>query len=179
MIVESIRRLRTWLEDGATGVNALLPDVPRPLGEAAPALVTVADETRDGWVARQLIDRTALAAGPVLTVGTYDQPIELPAGVEPGLGGAVIPLVLRYAALGDLSDRVVVDAWRTLRCAQRAVAGRFDGPHAAEVHEGITYYEPAGFRHLPDYVPSGDGLYVGGLLLLLRASDPWALAIDI
>lgn len=177
MIIEALRRGVAWLEDPETGVNALLPLVPRPAEETVPPAVRCFDETRHGWVARGLLDPTVLAAGPVLTAQLYEQLVELPATAATAAGGQVVPVVLRYAIRGPLTEQHVRDAWRTLRCAQRAIANRFDSEQDIEQADGLTYYPPAGFQHLPDYAPAGDGLYVGGLLVLMRADDPWALGI--
>lgn len=179
MIVETVQRYATWLQDAELGVNALLPTVPLPSGATVPPAVTVYDETRTGWVARGTLDRGILAGVRALTINLAAEVVPFAANGEDSAGPQLIPLLIRYAAVGALSEELVRDAWLTLRCVQRALAGRFDGDVTAETHGGVTHFPPAGFRHVPDINPQGDGLYVGGLVALARTSDPWALGIDL
>lgn len=57
MELEAIRMVAAALADPVTGVNAQLVHVPKDFEDAALALppVTIADQTRDAWVARKLV----------------------------------------------------------------------------------------------------------------------------
>jgi hypothetical protein len=57
-----VRIVANWLADPALGVNALLPTIPRLDGDPMPPTVSIFDETRAGWVARNQVPKPT---GPV------------------------------------------------------------------------------------------------------------------
>jgi hypothetical protein len=68
MRADVISMAADWLADTTSGVNALLSKVPKDTGVSTPANVSIADETRHGWVARGETPRAESLDGPVIAV---------------------------------------------------------------------------------------------------------------
>jgi len=178
MIIDVIRELVDWLADPATGVNALLPHVPRDAGDEAPPAVRICDETRHAWVARGRVDASVLRDGPVLLVHLAGEiSAELMPDRQPD--GSTVDVAIRYAARGAGTDALMRDAHQTHRCAQRVIAARFPGytgPFPAR--NGVTLSVPGALQYVPLFTPLEDSVVVGALLVPIPAHDPWALDIS-
>ena len=82
----AVRIVANWLNDGTYGVNAIAAVVPLDTDDTVPPAVTVYDETRDGWVARNQVPRpTSKVAMPAVIV--FLQQAQSPGGVVPSASG--------------------------------------------------------------------------------------------
>jgi hypothetical protein len=164
-----------WLGDDVTGVNALLPVVPRPDTDPAPSAVTILTELTHSWVARGEILRGNIS-GPLLLVHNYadTQAEVLP---ELAVNRAPVEIAIRYAARGSDTKVVTRDGWRVLRAAHRTISLKIENAQTQFERFGVRYSVPSGIRYVNMYAASGQDLVVGALVLTLPALDPWALGI--
>jgi len=123
MHLEGIRIVADWLKIADHGVNALLPSVPRDVGDGLPADVAVLDESRTGWLARHKAPNGACKDGPLLCVSVLDQAtIESnpQLGVQHWTDGG-LPVVVRYFGENLDSAEGYCDAAYTLRAAKSSL----------------------------------------------------------
>lgn len=122
MILEPVRLLADWLgasgqfTGNTSGINTLLAAIPRDAGDAAPAAVTLFDETRDNAVARGDLPDTLPAL--MVTSRKIDQ---LDGEVATYTRDGVIELIVRYAQLNAATKDALRDASYVLRAALRSV----------------------------------------------------------
>lgn len=175
MIAAAIRHAVALLTHGTTGVNALLPSVPRPVGEAAPPAVRVFGEIAHGFTALAAVDPALLADGPVLLVS-----LAAPVAVDVTRGRAeAVHLAIRYAAAFTDGDTFARQAWTTLRVAARACVAPFSttdtaGQWAAP-RDRVAIGAPTGVQFTPPPPDAASEVYVPALVVTFPASDPWLL----
>lgn len=161
MILEADRMVADWFGDAVQGVNALLPTTPLDTGDVAPAVIaTIADETRDGNVARGLPPETL----PAVCV-SVDKIHELDGEVVQVTRDGKIKLHVRVC----ISDNVTADGVRDLsyylRTVMRSLRRLFDAPNVARTRNNIyletcldmalqiaTVHEQAGAAPLSGYI---------------------------
>lgn len=184
----AVALVSTALRDPATGIAALLPQVPnRP--EGVPLLVpAVVDERDTAWVARGAVPSAReFADGPLLSVFSADELREDQESdaSQPWLR---IPVVVSYLTR-EADARIALQTARTvLRAIVRSVRAPWYGAPFGPLAPGTVGMKPhvtvggIAFRPLePDDVqvqrsfePLGDAVIVQDVVLSLRALDPWA-----
>lgn len=185
MIVPAVRQTADWLRDATSGVNALRGSVPRDVGEAAPAAVTVYDEMTDEWVARGAVPRAKTGAGPLLLVRGPDE-LDVPLFPTQGQNGGPLTTCsvwLLYVRRVDVagsaavaSDDVVRDAFQTLRIAARAIASQWTEQEAMPARNGVDFDRPT-FTILRQSAELSDTETVVGVARIdYPAVDAWAMA---
>lgn len=176
MIVDLIRWTADCLSNGSTGVNAVRANVPRDVGDPAPAAVTVFDQTRDAWVALGIILREKTGAGNLLLVQLHGD-VELPLRTDELVNGwPKVELAIRFVARNTTRDDLLRDALQTLRIVQRVLADQFNKSPGTSWSRNGTLFEKPTARLVPfSEKLEGDELVVAVLLLTFEALDPWAL----
>lgn len=123
MFNEPLRIVADWLAIAVNGVNALLPEVPRDVGDAQPGNVTVVDESRCSWLARRLVPKGVCDNGPVLGVSVLDEATvqhNPQLGIQNWVDGN-LPIVIRYFGVNLDSAKGYQDAGYTLRAAKSSL----------------------------------------------------------
>lgn len=183
MIAAAVRQVADWLGDATTGVNALRASVPGDSGEAAPAAVTIYDETREPWVARGTVPREKTGTGPLLLVRGPDE-AGVPIFGSQGGGYAecevLVCYVRRAPAAGSTaveSDDAVRDVYQTVRIIARSIALQYDTQEANPSRMSVGLDRPT-LRFLRQSAPlAPDGELITGMLAItFPAVDPWAMA---
>jgi hypothetical protein len=125
MFLEPIRMIADWLAIASYGVNALLPSVPRDVGDLQPAdIAHVYDESRTGWLARSDdVPQEICADGPVLAVSVLD---DATMQSNPQLAiqhwtNTGLPIVVRYLGKNVDSAKGYCDASYSLRAAKSSL----------------------------------------------------------
>lgn len=116
-----IRIVADWLAGASNGVNTLAALVPRFVGDPAPAVATVYDETRHGWVARNQVPgpETKAIATPAVIVQSLTSvfgahlPQPLPEGGN-FLEGE-LTIVVQLLQRDDDTEKAVTEAMYLLR----------------------------------------------------------------
>jgi hypothetical protein len=165
MELEAIRILADWLADATRGVNALLPAVPRDIGDAQPALVTIVDETRTDWVARRDVPSDVIDAGSVIAISIADlgdfQPV-----IPSVYRNAHIPVLFRYLCKNAKTADGVRDGLYTKRAIARSLKLLMDNDSAAERYrnairlEGLTDWKVIPAAAFDGTAPIATGFFV-------------------
>lgn len=174
MRAEVIRIVADWLADGTNGVNAMLIEVPVDVGDSQPSNVTLADETRNAWVARAEAPRSVSTAGPYLAVQMHQEPVTFD-GIDAATGFTYqqgqIPVAVRYVTANSDSEAGNLAGSITLRAARWSL-------NLLSRHENRTSRERNKIR-LDDFTITeypvteqlGDAVITGGLLIRCNATD--------
>lgn len=174
MIVDVLRQVADWLSDGLSGVNTLLGALPDDVGDTVPPNVTVVDVTRNEWIARGVVHRDKIGAGPLLIVSlgaVTDVPLRTDAA------DASVPVVVQYVARKATTDELVTECLQTLRAAARVLAARFSPVVGALTRNETDLAPPDVARLTIEFTElEGDELIVGRLELSIPATDAWGLA---
>lgn len=174
MIVDLIRQVADWLADPSTGVNAQLASLPDDVGDATPPAVTVVDSTRDAWVARGVVPREKVGAGPVLMV-MLDGSAPVPLSTQNG--HATPTIAVRYVARKAATDELLTEALQTLRAAGRVLALRFTSVMGSITRNRTDLEPPLEATLVPELEElEGDELVAYRLTIPIPATDAWGLA---
>lgn len=168
MILEGVRMVADWLSDGTNGVNALLSTTPRDGGDAQPANVAIADETRDGNVARG----QAPATLPAVVV-SVDRVQELDGQVAQITRDGKLMLRIRYIIDNNTSGDAIRDASYVLRTVLRSLRKFFD-VSAGDGHRyrNNIYLESClDLAVAPMWAPIESGVVTGGVLATIQMRD--------
>lgn len=175
MFVDPLRQVAAWLTDATNGVNALRTAVPADVGDAAPAAVTVVEASSSAWVARGLIDRAKVGAGPLLLV-------------QPGHDGEAtlvdgeiqrqfaLDVVVRFAVRKSDFSLGLVQAWGTLRAAARSIMAQGSGMAGTATRNTTTIGPVIGLRYVSLLDELTDDFVVDALVVTLNVADAWAVA---
>jgi hypothetical protein len=181
--------------DPATGVNAQLPNVPRPVGRDAAAPVIYYDALQHPWAARAgVIPRDALRdpvtskPRPGLIIRVVLPEDGILAALLPEFAKenpAIVPVGLIYASRKvaredtPLNSSVQLrDAYDTLRTVMRCFAQKFEHSNSYyDVDDCTLMLDKTGVILDTDYVDAGDDEILGRLIVPLIVEDRWALGI--
>lgn len=111
MILEVVRSLTDWLNDGSHGIVAQLATVPRDGGEPLPTVGTIADETRSNLVAQQRLPST-----PGFAVNVQQIPM-LDGEIQTIVGDGVAQILMRYGVSNADTQYATRDTSYVLRAA--------------------------------------------------------------
>src|SRR5690349_8344612 len=120
MFTDPLRQVNTWLSNATNGVNALLASVPKDAGDATPASVTIVDAATEAWVARGVIDRSKVGAGPLLLVQAANDG-DATLFQNETRQGTQLEVLIRFAVRKTATDDGFFQAWSTLRAAARSL----------------------------------------------------------
>jgi len=168
MLVEVVQTVAGWLSASGTGVNALLPDVPRYSGDPAPPSVTVVHAFRDNEAARGQMRTSGL---PVLDVGLFQDPSQdVRPAVAPYAAHQRVSLHIRYgAAKSTETAKALRDAAYTLRVVRKILAR--EGIGAKPTVNQAQLYTLGAVRMTAAYVADGDTVTTGALVCELEVTD--------
>ncbi len=122
MILESARMVADWLSDGTHGVNVLLASTPVDAGDSVPAnLQSIADETRDGNVARGQLPE--LMPGIAVTIDVIKN---LDGQVTQVTRDGQVKVRIRVGVVNADTENGVRDVSYYLRTAMRSLRKMFD-----------------------------------------------------
>lgn len=174
MIVDLVRQVADWLADPSTGVNVQLASLPDDVGDTTPPNVTVADETRDAWVARGVVPREKIGAGPILIV-TSDKTSRIPLSTKNGRAENTV--VVRYVARKAATDELLNDALQTLRAVGRVLALKFTSVMGSLTRNRTDLEPPEDARLIAEFEElEGDEIIAYRLEVTIPATDAWGLA---
>lgn len=169
---DTIRQVAAWLEDDTLGVNALLPTVPKDVGDEALPLVRIFAATEYDWVARSMIDRAKLEDGPVLLVSAFPTAeATIYAGGKPAPGQLAI--AVRYAARKTASSVLQRQGWQTMRAAMRSLVKQATQQNIIR-ENGVRIGPLDGLTHIAALEESGDDILIDILTVTLTVDDAWA-----
>ena len=172
MLLETVQTVAGWLDAPGTGVNALLPSVPRYAGDAVPPTVTVVQAFRNGDAARGQAPQTGL---PVLEVGLFQDPSQETAPtVRPFPADGEVQVHVRYIAAKSTDTALVLrQTALTLRAASKAIGAAAIGGTTVNELQIITV---GAIRTLAMFVADGDTVVTGALVATVRVRDLWTHA---
>jgi hypothetical protein len=192
--VDLLRWAKDVLTDGAGGVNAQLPNVPRDGGEDAPGAVTVVTPLETEWVGRGQIPRDQLVdassnAKRLLILMLHPDPEGYVAHALPEFdqgSPSIVPLVALFTCrkiekVGDTTTVVkqIRDGRQTLRAVMRTFAKKFESGNTAFTRNDceITLPSAPGFILNSQFVEPSADLIVDALVMSYRVLDRWALGV--
>ena len=173
-MMDLVRIVSDWLENGTNGVNALLPSVPRDGGDPQPANVLVYDETRDNRPARgRLPDADTDLPALVVGMRTLTQGREIV--TDDGYLDA--ELVIQYAAKNVDAYKAKRDGYTVLRAASWSLRRlrRSDLTVAGRTRNQVTLITVEPVRFEPWFERVDDTLIVGTLAVPVTARDHFSI----
>jgi hypothetical protein len=107
MILETLRMVTDWLNDGTNGVNAMLATMPLDAADSAlpTNLVTISDATRDGNVARKRLPATLPGIGVMALEQSHDA-----TNISVGDDEGEIRIAIRLGFTNAQSEQAVRDS---------------------------------------------------------------------
>lgn len=115
MILELVRSLTDWLNDGTNGLVAQLALIPLDGADVAPAVGMIADETRNNMVAEQRLPST-----PGVAVNVQQIPL-LDGEVQTITRDGVAEVLIRIGRAAADTDNATRDSSYILRAAIRSL----------------------------------------------------------
>jgi hypothetical protein len=168
--VESIERI---LADPTIGVDAVLPTVPRRVGDTLPATVEVFTELDDANTARDVAAANVPAGTIVIQISESETPASLTEqGTYPIPPDArldvLVRIVLSLEGTQPYRKRLLALAYRAV---MRSLRMAFEQQHSAlEVRRvRLLRWESSVFREV--YNQAGSGPTTGAMVLTLQARD--------
>jgi hypothetical protein len=156
MILELVRSLTDWLNDGSHGLVAQFASIPRDAGDPQPNVGTIADETRNILVAQ-----SRLPSLPGIAVNVQQMPM-LDGEVEMVTRDGEATILFRYGVAAEDSQNAIRDTSYVLRAGIRSL--RFYNTSANQQRNSIQIYN---CRHLaikPLWAPVGDQIVTGAII---------------
>lgn len=182
MIAPALPRwVATALADEATGVNAMLLEVPRDVSEEPPRAVTVYNAFDDAIVARKA-PRTELRADEwVLSVAPAEELEHAGNPLEEGDLRDSAPIVLHLSGVTVNGDDAasLAEANRVMRAVRRVLLQAFRLIQQAGtplVLEGQTIELPEQWKSITKVVTVGSGQYDLVVVIPFLLTDDWAFS---
>ena len=161
MILEAVRIIHTWLQDGTNGVNAKLPGVPLDGSDSVPAaIVTFLEETSSAQVARGRVPEVASQL-PCLAVLQSGE-VVVPAVIGTTYQDADITVTIWYVARDKDSDTARRDAMYTIRAIRRSLTELFKPANDASRVRGSVQMFPTGEITIPPLFTVQDDVPISG-----------------
>lgn len=182
MINEFTRLWHSILADPATGVNALLPEVPRDEHDATPPACDIVNFLDTEWAATMEIPPNALKTNRgtlIIRNASEFIPVSVPANAEMRHQQPVFALVAIYGVRMEADrerHKFVRDCCNTLRCVQRATHIWFeehsvDDPARTRNNCVVAEALDQGYFQFPTDIK---GIIGWGFMLEVRMTDRWA-----
>jgi hypothetical protein len=171
-----VRWVDNILESERTGVNALIPDVPRAPGEAPPPLAVVFNAMDHAAVARARLNQGARPELFSLAVRVAE---EIEVDGNAGAGGVedtcLVVVDLEAVATDADNAMLLADAYRIMRCVRRALNHAFTQLGMAGIVLEEQCITPPVTMTLQTLDPTpGSGAAHLALLLPFTMTDTWA-----
>lgn len=173
MELEAIRMVADALADPVTGVNAQLAAVPKDAADAALVLpaVTIADQTRDGWVARKHVNAEGHAgAFPAVSVS-----LATPASLDGEIFNTVhrqgeLQLLIEYVQLAADSAAGAAAALYTKRAILAALAA-FHIDDARRTRNQVSLHICTSIQSAPVFAERQDVITTAALQVTYQVRD--------
>ena len=169
MILETLRAVTDWLGDATYGVNAKIAALNLDAGDSVPPDVqTIADETRNGQVARQQIP----ANKPALMISLYEDATLVPEVMQSTRDGEVVVLI-RLAVENIETDDGARDSFYIMRAVEQSLREFHRNDYAAtnRTRNGILIGPCVDMRQTTVYEPTEDGTVTSALLLRYQCRE--------
>lgn len=154
MILEVVRLLGDWLNDSSNGVTAQLANIQYDAGDTAPAVGTIADETRNSQVAQGRLPST-----PGMAINLSQIPFLEPE-VSTVLRDGQADVVIRVGTSATATENAKRDASYVLRAAMRSLR-LFNA--STRSRNGIQVFSCQQLRVVPMWAPIDDQIVTGGI----------------
>lgn len=173
MILDTLRLVTDWLNDGTNGVNAKIATTPRDGGDSAPtSLTAIVDETRNGAAARRKLPATVPAL--VVRLATA-APLDAEVGPNSDKRYGDIPLAIWYGDRDATSENGNRDAHYILRTVERVLRQLTNPANGAgltaKVRNSVTLLFWKDWRYNTQDEPLEDGTIHGALFVTARVQD--------
>lgn len=178
-MLEVIRIVADWLANPTYGVNAVLPSLPRGVGEAAPpAVAAILDETRDGPTALDLPpDPDAYPERyPALLVRTL-RPTDIAPSQVTLIALGDCSILIQYAGLEVESERGIEAMYRTLyRAVPKSLAYLLQttAGEVARLRHDVQIIGHEATTHLDKFATVESRYLAGALVLRFTVRDHWS-----
>ena len=174
MILEAIRIVNTWLQDGTNGVNAKLAGVPLDGSDTVPPnIVTFIEETSNAPLARGRVPEAA-ASLPCLAVLQSGEMVA-PAHIGTTYHDADITIGIWYVARDRDSEDGRRDDMYTIRAIRQSLTELFKDANVANRKRGKVQMFPSGEITVPPLFTMQDDAPISGAVELrvkVRDTDP-------
>ena len=181
MKIDVLRQVRDWLDDVATGVNAVRSATPRESGEDPPPAVTIVDERTTAWVARATVPAEVITVnGPHLMVRING---DITYGAHAAEGNPpVVTVALTALVREDASHTGAQAAQQIVRNAVHACVAPFNvvASPTKVTRNGVAIYRPTSVSLLDlseEQIPAP--LLAAAALIAYPVGDPWSLGITL
>jgi hypothetical protein len=164
-MLEVCRIVAAWLEDVTTGVNALLPSVPRNGADTQPANVTVFDEATDALVAAGRLPDTFPALVVHVTAVRWAEEQQVAGPVRDGEADVLI----RYQVQDVETAAAQADSSYTLRAVERCL--RRNAFNVQTTMNGVTVYQMIRLERARIDGQMEDTIVTAGVLATFRLRD--------
>jgi len=182
---EAIEAWTAWMRHAGLGIEALLPQIPRAVGEPIPELPQIVHAYEFPWSSQHLVPRKMLDAGPVLLVcpGGENGESEISPPGNPELldvESTVTPMALYVMAPKQVDNLVTArrEAALIMRAVERNHATFWETATDAErtVRDVLcASCLRTVLRSLPH--EKGDDIAIAAFGSLMRITDRWAQLI--
>jgi hypothetical protein len=165
-MLEVVRIVAGWLEDESTGVNALLPSVPRDGDDPQPDDVTVLNEADDNIPATgrlPLEDVPALVVHHTGVRWAEEQPV---AGA---IRDGEVDILIRYQVENVETAVAWAETSYVLRAVERCLRGHAYGEQSTI--NSITAYQITALSRARIDAPMEDTIVTSGVTVTLRIRD--------
>jgi hypothetical protein len=171
MELEIVRSVADALAHPVIGVNAKLPGVPRDVTDAVPPDVSIADSTRNGWVARRTVQRGTAAELPALAV-SIARPAKLDGNIKTTFRAGEFDVLVEYVARKALSELALQQGLYTLRAALRTF-GEFHRNEnvAMRQRNGVHLIVCTSILQAPTWAEWDDAVVTAALVCTYTARD--------
>lgn len=168
MILEVIRMVADALGHDEYGVNAKIAALPVDEGDSAPStVVTIADETRNGDVARGRFP----SGRPCLTVMLH-QSVELDPEKQQGIRDGEVDVVIRMVVEDVESENGNRDTYYVLRAVKQTIAAFMDNANVADrSRNDIQIKQVLGMQAVTQFQRVEDGIITAAIVLKLAVRD--------
>jgi hypothetical protein len=174
MRADVIRIVADWLDDSTNGVNSFLSKVPKDVGVTTPADVSVADETRHGWVARGETPRAESLAGPVVAV-FLKEPISFDWNEDTAAQKyheANVAIGCAYYGVDSDSEDGNLDASITMRALRGSLVVLNEQVNkASRERNKVRIDRLMGIEEVPMFENKEDKVVAGGVIARFKTTD--------
>ncbi len=173
MMLETIRLVAEWLNDGTNGVNAQI-DAMRTASAIdtadtdPPDIAAIENETADGKVARRVVPEGQTTPALWLFVA---RPGDFGGMVTTEFRRGIVPLVIGYLGSNAQTAVGLEDAYYTMRAIMWSLAALMKQNSATRTRNSVLLVRFAGLEVLPPFTPLEDGEFTTGLVWQVQVQD--------
>ena len=177
MILETVRIIADWLNDGTYGVNAVRTNVPKDVGVTDFPAVQIFDSTRDGRIGRGGIPQMLPSELPALLVTPADSPVEQNGAViRSWPPDAKVTVLVRYVAREMDTAKAERDASQTIRAIWRSIGSMVTQRTGTQRASGVHLISVVSMQAATLYESTEDTTVTGGVIVMCHVRDTWAQA---